>query len=322
MRPIGLIALCACLTGAESGASAPDFPNRAMRFIVPVPAGGGVDLTARIIGKKLNERWGHPVVVDNRAGASGAIGAELAARAAPDGYTLLIINITYAVQPSLNPRLPYNLVRDFTPVIHVIAPPNIVVVHPSLPVTSIGDLIALAKRKPGQLNFAAGSVGGPAHLAGELFNHLAGIRMVHVPYKGTGPAMSDLLGGHVDLMFAVMQAPMPHVRSGKLRALAVTSLQRSPALPDLPTVAESGVKGYEFVGWQGVVAPSGTPRTVVDKLYSEILAILKTEDVRQLFADQGAQIVGAGPKEFAAYIDSELKKWAQVVAEAKIRLDN
>lgn len=326
VKTISLMALCACMLGGGSSAFAlePDFPSRdsrAIRIIVPFAAGGGMDLQTRTIAKKLNERWGHPVVVDNRPGASGAIGAEFAARALPDGHTLLMINISYAVQPSLVPRLPYNLVRDFAPIIHVLNVPNIVVVHPSLPVASIGDLIALAKKNPGQLHFAGGGIGGPLHLSGTLFNRLAGIKMVHVPYKGSAPAIIDLLGGHIEVMFPAMQAPLPHVRSGKLRALAVTSLQRSATLPDLPTVAESGVKGYEFVGWQGLLVRSGTPPAVVDKLYSEILAILKTEEVQQLLAGQGAHVVGAGPKEFAAHIDSEVKKWAGVVAQAKIELE-
>ena len=321
MRPIILLPLCACLIGANSSASEPGFPDRPVRFIVPYPPGGGLDLTARIIGKKLNERWGHAVIMDNRGGASGAIGAELAARATPDGHTLLIINITFVVQPSLNPRLPYDLVRDFAPVINAVATPNIVVVSPSLPVTSVADLIALARKKPGQLTFAGGSVGGPGHLAGELFNNLARIKMIHVPYKGTALSISDLLGGRVDLTIQAMQTLIPLVRAGKLRALGITSLKRSPVLPDLPTVAEAGVAGYEFVGWQGIVVPSGTPRRVVDRLYSEALAALKSDDVHQLFSDQGAQIIGAGPEEFAAYIKSELKKWARVVAEAKIHLD-
>lgn len=313
--------LLACLMGPASAMCAQDFPSRAMRFIVPFPPGGGTDLIARLIGKKLNEKWGYPVVVDNRPGANGAIGAELAARAAPDGHTLLMIISAHVVQSSVNARLPYNLVQDFAPVIHVAVVPNIVVVNPSLPVTTIRDLIALAKKKPGQVNFAGASMGGPSHLSGELFNYLAGVNIVHIPYKGTGQAMSDLLGGHVSLMFAAMPGAMPHVRSGKLRALAVTTSARSPAVPELPTVAESGVKNYESVNWYGVVVPSRTPGRIVDKLYSGILSILRTKEVGQLLTDQGAQITGGGPQEFAAYIVSERKRWARVIAETNIRLD-
>lgn len=321
-RAFIILVLAACVGYYCASSLAQDFPSRPVRLIVPYPPGGGTDALARTISKGLYERWRQPVIHDNRPGGDATIGVHLASNAAPDGHTLVMIITTHAVQPSLKTRLPYDLLKDFSPIIRVAEAPSILVVNRSLRVDSVAGLISLAKSKVGQLNFAGTGVGGPAHLAGELFNFLTGVNTVHVPYKGGGPALIDVIGGHVDFMFSTMLAAVSHLQSGRLKGLAVTGSRRSPVVPDLPTVAESGVKGYEFVTWYGVVTRSGTPRPIIDKLYSDIHAIVKAPEVSQSFAAQGAQIVGSGPTEFAAYLDSELKKWARVVKQANIRSTN
>ena len=312
----------ACLWTLPPHAIAQNFPSHPLRFIVPFPPGGGTDLMSRIIGKKLSERWEQPVIMDNRAGGDGIIGVEALSKAAPDGYSLAVIILTHAVQPSLHSHMPYDLMRDFAPVIYFANSPLVLVTRATLPVTSVKDLIALAKSRPGQLNFAGGGTGGAAHLGGELFNYLADVRMTHVPYKGTGPAITDLVGGHVDLMFSGVAGAMPHIQSGKLRAIAVSGLKRSPTLPDLPSIAESGVKDYEVVAWYGVVVRAGTPAHVVDKFFKEISNIINTPEVTKLFADLGAQIVGSGPREFSAFLGVEIRKWSQVVKRAGIPVDS
>jgi len=295
------------------------YPERPLRFVVPFPPGGGTDLIARAIGKNLSDRFGQPVVVDNRAGANGSIGAGLVARAAPDGHTLLMIISTHTVLPSLQPKLSYDLVRDFAAVIHVANLPNVVVARNALPVNSIADLVALAKKSPDQIRYAGAGMGGPSHLSAVLFSHMTGVKMLHVPYKGTGPAMIDLLGGHVDLMFATAPGAMPHVRSGKLKALAVTSLMRSTALPDVPTVSEAGVKDYEFVSWYGVVVRAGTPSPIVQRLHSAIAEILRADELRKLIDNQGGQITARGPSEFDAYIRTEVKRWSEILADTNMK---
>lgn len=311
----------AVVAGAPYAEAAQDFPLRSLRFIVPFPPGGGTDLIARLVGTRLSEKLGQGVVVDNRPGGNGAIGAEVAARAAPDGHTLLMIISTHTVLPSLQRKLSYDLVRDFSPVVHVADLPNVLVVRNSLPVSSVTDLVALAKKNPDQIKYAAAGLGGPSHLSGALFSHMTGIKMLNVPYKGTGPAITDLVGGHIDLMFATTPGAIPHIRSGKLRALAVTASKRSAALPELPTVDEAGVKGYEFVSWYGVIVRAGTPSKVIDLLYSEIRSVLRMAEVRQLLEEQGAQITGRGPAEFATYLRSEIKRWAEVVAATNIKAE-
>ena len=315
-----LARICAGVFLLGSGAYAQDFPNRPVRLIVASPPGGGTDLIARGIGKKLAEKWGQSVVIDNRAGGDGAIGAGVAARSAPDGYTLLMIISTHTVLPSLKTSVPYDMAQDFAPVILLAEAPNLIVVHPSLPVKSVTELIALAKKQPGKLNYAGPGTGGPAHLAAELFNRLAGTTMTHIPYKGTGPALIDLIGGHLSLMFPTMSGAMVHVRTGKLRALAVTSEKRSPAVPELPTVMESGLKGYVFVSWFGLVTRAGTPKPVVDKLFADTAAVLGTEEMKVLLDGAGTQAAARDPVAFAAYIDAELKKWSRVVADAQLKI--
>lgn len=296
-----------------ASAAGEDFPNRPVRLIVPYPPGGGTDTLGRVISTGLRASWPQPVVHDNRPGGDATIGVRLAAGAAPDGYTMVMIITTHAVHESLKPDLPYKILSDFAPVINVAEAPGVLVAHPSSGLKSVSDLISMAKAKPGQLNFAGTGTGGPAHLSAELLNSIAGMDTVHVPYKGGGPALVALMGGHVHFMISTMPAAVPHVRSGKLNALAVTGSRRSVTLPDLPTVAESGLKGYEFVTWYGVVTRAGTPREIVDKMYTDIHAVIKAPEVSKLFAAQGVQIVGSGPKEFAAYLRAEVQKWERVV---------
>jgi tripartite-type tricarboxylate transporter receptor subunit TctC len=304
--------------GGES-AFAQTYPVRPIRMIVAYPPGGGTDIVGRMMGQRLGENLGQTVVVDNRGGATGNIGTEIAAHATADGYTLLMGNVApNAINVSLFKKLPFDPVKDFAPVSLVAVTPNILVVQPSSPVKTVKDLIALAKSKPGTLNFPSAGVGSSSHLAGEMLKSMAGIDMVHVPYKGGGPALVALLSGQVQLMFATLPAAMPHVKSGKLRPVAVTTSHRSQALPELPTIAESGVAGYEAATWYGLLAPAGTPKAIVDRLHAEIVKILAT-DTRQRLAAQGFEPAGTTPAEFAGYIKSEIVKWGKVIKAAGIR---
>lgn len=296
------------------------YPTKPIRMIVAYPPGGGTDIIGRMIAQKLGETLGQSVVVENRGGASGNIGTELAARAAPDGYTVLMGNVApNAINVSLFKNLPSDPVADFAPVSLVASTPNILVVHPSTPARTVKEVVALAKAKPGTLNFASAGVGSSSHLAGELFRILAGADIVHVPYKGAGPAMIDVLSGRVQLYFATMPAAMPHLKSGKLAPVAVTSAKRSQTLPELPTIAESGVPGYEASTWYGVLAPAHTPNAVIVRLHGEIVKILADPALRGRLADQGFEPVGNSPEEFGAYIESEIAKWGKVIRDAGIR---
>ena len=311
---------CALAALAISAANAEVYPSKPVRMIVAYPPGGGTDIVGRMVAQKLGEALGQPVVVENRGGASGNIGTELAARAVPDGYTVLMGNVApNAINVSLFRNLPYDPVADFAPVTLVASTPNILVVHPTTPARTVKEVIALAKAKPGALNFASAGVGSSSHLAGELFRILAGADIVHVPYKGAGPAMVDVLSGQVQLYFATMPAAMPHVKSGKLAPVAVTSARRSQALPGLPTIAESGVSGYEASTWYGLLAPARTPGAAVARLHQGVVKILADAAVREKLADQGFEPVGDSPGEFAAYIKSEIAKWGKVIRDAGIR---
>ena len=320
----GLILLFLGVLGAlgglgGEGAFAQNYPVRPIRMIVAYPPGGGTDIVGRMMAQKLGENLGQTVVVDNRGGATGNIGTELAARATPDGYTLLMGNVApNAINVSLFKKLPFDPVKDFAPVSLVAVTPNILVGQPSLPVKTVKDLVALAKAKPGALNFPSAGVGSSSHLAGEMLKTLAGIDMVHVPYKGGGPALIALLSGQVQIMFATLPAAMPHVKSGKLRPVAVTTSRRSQALPELPTIAESGVSGYEAATWYGLLAPAGTPKAIVGRLHAEIVKILAT-DTRQFLMAQGFEPAGTAPAEFAGYIKSEIAKWGKVIRDAGIK---
>jgi tripartite-type tricarboxylate transporter receptor subunit TctC len=298
------------------------FPIKPVRVVVPFPAGGTTDLLARAASQKLSATWGQQAIVDNRPGAAGNIGAELVAKAPADGYTLLMGTVgTHAINASLYPRMPYDHVKDFTPVILVAGVPNVLVVHPSLPVNSVQELIAFAKANPGRLNFASSGSGTSIHLSGELFKVMTGVQMTHIPYKGSAPALTDLVGGQVQLMFDNLPSSLAFIKAGKLRALAVTSAQRSPALPDVPTVAESGVSGFEASSWFGLLAPAGTPRDVVTKINADTQKWLASPDAKDKLAAQGAAAAGGSPEDFAKHIEAETAKWARVVKESGARVE-
>jgi tripartite-type tricarboxylate transporter receptor subunit TctC len=290
-------------------------------MVVPFPVGGGVDSAGRLLAQKLSESYGRSFVVENRGGANGNIGSEVVAKSAKDGHTLLLTGAGLVTNPSLYARTPYDAVKDFDPISLMALGPNVLVVHPSLPVRSVKDLIALAKAKPGQIAFAGSGSGSTPHLAGELFNTLAGVSMVHVPYRGTGPAMIGVLGGETPVMFLPAISAVPQIKSGRLRALAVTSLSRLPAMPELPTVAEAGLRGYESSQWYGLLAPAGTPDDILNSLNTHVVNIVQAADVKQRLSDDGLVPVGNSREQFAAYIKSELVKWAKVIKQSGARID-
>lgn len=316
MRAAGL-ALWMSLWPVAAGAAA--YPERPIRIVVPQSPGGTTDFTARLVAPRLAERLGQPVVVDNRPGAGSLLGADLVAKSAPDGHTLLVIASALAIIPSTYRKVPFDSVRDFAPITTLSSYPNIVVVHPSVPAGTVRELIALAKAKPGSLHFASGGVGTGTQLGAELFKTMAGIELVHVPYKGGGPALTALLGGQVQIYFAPMPSALPQLRAGKLKALAVTSRKRSPAAPELPSVAESGLHAYDESTWNGVLAPARTPPAIVNKLNAEFEAVLKAAATREHFAAEGSEPAAIAPGEFAAMIRSEVAKWARVVRQAGIQ---
>jgi len=298
------------------------YPSRPIRMIVPSAPGSGPDIMARAIGQKLTEAFGQQVVVDDKPGAGGIIGSETAAKSPPDGYTLIMANAgSHAVNASLYSKLPYDPVKDFAPITLVSSAPNILIVHPSLPVKSAKDLIALAKAKPGELAFGSGGNGSTAHLSGEMFRTMAGIDIVHVPYKGSPSAVLAVIAGQVALAFPNIPPALPHVKTGKLKALAVTTAKRSAAVPELPTVAESGLPGYEATAWFGVLAPAGTPRDIIDRLNGAIVKSLRAPEMQQRLKADGAQAVGNTPEEFAAVIKRDIAKWAVVVRKSGAKAD-
>lgn len=290
-------------------------------MIIPFPAGGSADTLARLLGQKLTERLGQPFVVDNRPGAGGNIGTDLAAKAPADGYTILVTPSSLAIAPSLYPNLSWDPVRDFVPVVLVASTPNILVVHPSVAANSVQELVALAKSKPGQLNYASGGNGATNHLAGELFKRMTGTEIVHIPYRGNPLAVIDVLNGQVVMMFDFMITSLPHVKAGKLRPLAVTGTKRSPQIPDLPTVAEAGVPGYEASTWFSVMTPTGTPAEAIARLNSEVNTILRMPDVRERLDTLGAEPMGGTPGDVTALIRADLAKWAEVVKAANIKIE-
>jgi len=302
-----------------AAAAQAQYPAKPVRIVVPSSAGGGTDIIARIVSPKLSERLGQQIVIDDRPGAGTMIGAELVAKAPPDGYTLLISPSTLATNPIIYRKVPYNALTDFAAVTLVLSAPNILVVHPSLPVKTVKEFIAFAQARPGELNFASAGAGTGPHLAMELFMSMAGIRMVHIPYKGSAPAIIDLLSGQVTTMIATMLTGLPHVRSGRLRALGVTGLQRIAAAHDLPTVAEAGLPGYEAVQWYGMLAPAQTPKDIIARLNREMVAILRSNEITERFGADGAEARPTTPDEFARYIRSETEKWVRVAQSAGIR---
>jgi tripartite-type tricarboxylate transporter receptor subunit TctC len=312
-------ALLAILATAGSAAAAAAeksiaYPSRPIRFILGYPPGGSSDATARLLAAPLPARLGQPVVVDNRGGAGGNIAAELAARATPDGHTWFLgNNAILATNQALYEKLPFDALKDFATVVLIGQQPNVLVVHPALPVKSVSDLVALAKAKPGQLNYASTGTGTVGHLAGELFKTLVGVNFVHIPYKGGGPAVIDVLSGQVQFMFATAASVIPHVKSGRLRALAVTTPARSATLPELPTIAESGVPGFDATTWHGIVVPAATPSAVIARINSEINAVIATPETRDRLVAQGIEPRGGTPQQFAAYLRTEIPKWTKVV---------
>ena len=314
-----VLAACALVGLAGHEAPAQDYPAKPIRLIVPFPPGGGNDTIARLMGQKLAPTLGQQVLVDNRPGAAGAIGAELAAKAPPDGYTLFLAGVaSHGINPNLRRKLPYDPVRDFNGVSLIASAPLLVVVHPSLPASSVKQLVALAKARPGAINYASNGTGGSSHLAGELFMMMTGTTMVHIPYKGLSLALTDLLSGQVQLMFSSAVAMLPQVKAGKLRAIAMTGAKRSQAIPDIPTVAEAGVSGYETGSWYGIVVPAKTPRPVIERLSREIATATRSAEISGRLVDEAVIPVGSTPDEFDAHIRNELARWAKVISRAKI----
>ena len=300
-------------------AFAAEYPTKPVRIISPFPPGGSVDLVARLVGTDLSKPLGQQVVIDNRSGASGMIGTELAAKSPPDGYTLLVTPAPFTIVPSLLSRLPYDPGNDFAPITLINTTPLVVVVHPGVPARSVKELIALAKAKPGALNYGSSGSGGSNHLAGELFNAMAGVKMVHIPYKGNAPALTDLLGGHVDLVYNGLTSALPFVKAGKLRALAVTSLARAGALPELPTLDESGLKGFQAVAWNGLTAPARTPRDIINRVNADAVKVLKSPELVERLKSEGSDPVGSSVEQYAAFLRDEIAKWRKVIQLANIK---
>jgi len=307
--------------GISASASAQSYPARPIRMMVPFPAGGGSDTMGRIVSGRLSERLGQQIVVENRPGAAGSIGADIAARAPADGYTILLGSTSELVQyPNVNPKVPYDPLRDFAPISMVGTIPMVLVVHPSLPVKNAKELIALARSRPGEINFGSAGQGATTHLAVELFIVLTQVKMTHVPYKGSPQAVADLVAGNVQLGIPTMPAALPFIKSGRVKVLGVTTAKRASNLSDVPTLAEAGVKGYEAALWTGVLAPANTPAAIVSRLNTEIARVLELKDVQEALAKQGAEVQSGTPQEFAAFLKTEYAKWARVVKEANIRM--
>jgi len=314
--------LLLCLAVLAAFAHADDYPAKPIRLIVPFAPGGGNDTVARLIGDALGKRLGQPIVVDNRAGAGGVVGAEAAAKSPADGYTLFLGGVgSHAINPNLHKDLPYDPIRDFAPVSLLASAPLVLVVHPSVPAQSVQQLIEWAKSHPGKLNYASNGNGSSSHLAAVMFSSLAGIEMVHIPYKGLSPALTDLLSGHDQLMFSSAVAILPHVRAGKLRILAVTSKKRMELLPDVPTIAESGLPNYETSSWYGILAPAGTRPEIVRRLHDEIVKVLAQDDVRKVLAQEGAEPFGNSPEEFAEFIRAEKQRLGAAIVRGKVSLE-
>ena len=312
-----IAAACTALCTASAAAAADNYPAKPIRIIVAYTPAGTTDILARVVGQKFTEQWKQPVIIENRPGANGNIGTDIAAKSAPDGYTLLMTTAgPHGINPTLYHKLPFDAIKDFAAVSLVAMVPNILSVNPSVPVKSVKELIALAKSKPGGLSYGSPGNGSTGHLSMELFKSMTGTDMVHIPYKGSIGVLADLVGGQVQVVIDNMPPYLPQLKAGKIRALAVTTAKRSPAVPELPTIAEAGVSGYEAAAWFGLLAPAGTPKDIVDKLSAETAKILKMPDVHEKLAAQGAEAVGGSPEEFGAFIKSEIAKWAKVIKES------
>lgn len=314
-----LLVAASSLMAADFAIAADAYPSRAIRMVVPFAPGGGSDIVARLLSPKMTEALGQSIVVENRAGASANLGAAVVAKAAPDGYTLLLANANFTINPSLFKSLPFDTVKEFAPVALIANVTNVLAVHPSIPAKSVKELIAFARAHPGQLNFASPGNGTSSHLAGELFRQVAKIDVMHIPYKGATPAITDLIAGQVSFTIASMLSVLPYAKQGRLRLLAVTTAKRSAALPDLPTIAESGLPGFEVANWFGVIATGGTPRAIIGRLNAELLRIARVPDMAEKLAAQGADPATGTPEEFGRFIQDEIKKWAVVVRGAGIQ---
>ena len=318
---VRLIALVLCSFFVVAAGAQEAYPSRPVRFILPFPPGGGTDILGRIIAERLSASLGQPVVTENRGGAGGNVGAEAAAHSAPDGYTIVLVAPSLAISPSLYSKLNYDPVRDFAPISLVATVPNVMITNPSVEAKNLQEFIALARSKPGQMNFGSGGSGTSNHLAGELFNIVTGAKLVHVPYKGVNLAMQDVLSGRVQLVFIGVPAALPHIKAGRLRALAVVAPQRSPALPEVPTVAEAGLKDFEVTTWYGVLAPAGTPRPIITRLNGELAKVMHAPDVKERLAGMATDPLTSTPAEFAAYLKQEIAKWGDVVRKAHLKAD-
>jgi len=323
LERVCVLTACICAgIGAAGAQTASVYPAKPIRIVVPFAPGGATDILARATGQKLTEALGQPVVVDNRGGAGGNIGTDVVAKAAPDGYTLLMGGVgPNAINVTLYPKLPYDAINDFAAVTLVATVTNLLVVHPSVPARSVKELVAVARARPGKLTHASSSPGSAGHLAGEMLKMMTGIEMVHVPYKGSGPALIDLMAGHVDLMFDNMPACLPHVTSGKLRAVAVSGGKRTSVLPNLPTIAESGLPGFDAGSWFGILVPAGTPREIISKLNAVIVKSLSAPEFKERLSSQGAEPVGSTPEQFTQHIRGEIAKWAKVIKTANVRAE-
>ena len=320
--PHRLSAVFAALAlGIACSATAQTYPTKPVRMVLGYPPGGGIDTLVRIMAPKLSERWGQQVVVDNRPGASGNIGADIVAKATPDGYTLLMMTLSHAVGAGLYPKLPFHPADSFSGVTLIGGTTLVLLAHPSTPFKTLKDLIAAAKASPGKLSFGSSGIGGSPHLSGELLKLQTGINIVHVPYKGAGAAYGDLIGGHIPLLMSALPGALPHMRSGKARAIAVTSIKRSPAAPDVPTIAESGVAGYDVSHWFGALAPAGTDRKILERLHDDIVAVQRMPDVAAAYTKSGADPVNMKPGEFDAYLRAEIAKWTKVIRAAGIKVE-
>ena len=307
---------------AATFVSAQPYPTKPIKMIVPFPPAGSTDISARAVAGKLGERLGQPVVIENKPGAGGNIGGDLAAKAAPDGYTLFVGTVgTNAINQALYSKMPYDHLRDFAPVVLLSTTPNVLVTQPGFPAASVKDVIDRAKAKPGEMTFASSGAGTSIHLSGELFNSMAGTKMQHIPYKGSGPMLIDLISGTVNIAFDNLSASMPHIKGGKLKPLAITGSKRSPALPDIPTISEAGLTGYDSTSWNAIYVPRGTPKEIIDRLNRETRAILESPETRKFFAEQGAESGGGTPEQLDAFTRAETAKWAKVVKESGAKVD-
>ncbi len=321
MKPWSRVMVLLVVLGAPIFAFSQSYPSKPVRFIIPFAPGGGADLVARLLGQKLTDVWGQPVIIDNRPGAGANIAAEISARAAPDGYTVFQFNIANAIAVSVHKKLGYDPVRDFAAVTQLASSPFILVGHPSVKAQNIRELVALAKSSPGSMNYASSGRGGPSHLLGELFTSMAQINVVHVPYASVAPALNDLLPGRIQLMFVIPAVAMPHIKAERLRAYGISTSKRSMLAPDVPTVAESGLAGFEGGAWYGVVVPTNTPPAIIAKLAKDIIAILRQPDVHERLSQQGVEVIGSQPAEFARFIKAEIGKFARVVATSGARFE-